>query len=252
MFGFARSKIGIFLCLILGVVFLSSCSVINSLIGEAKVRPPEVSFAGGKLSGLSFDAADFLFDLEILNPNGVGLKMSGFDYNRPSQKVILLITDGEDHETDTLAVAQQAADEGIMLYTIGFGSPQGEPIPEYNTQREVVGFKRDQQGEVVLSKLDEATLQQIAQIGHGRYFRASADGSELEALLGALSTLQKAKLASQMETWAVERFQGFLLVALLALLVSEFIPDRLRQKVALKRAAMSGQTALATAAGSQS
>ena len=81
MFGFARSKIGIFLCLILGVVFLSSCSVINSLIGEAKVRPPEVSFAGGKLSGLSFDAADFLFDLEILNPNGVGLKMSGFDYN---------------------------------------------------------------------------------------------------------------------------------------------------------------------------
>jgi len=177
--------------------------------------------------------------------------MSGFDYNRSSQKVILLITDGEDHETDTLAVAQQAAEQGIMLYTIGFGSPQGEPIPEYNGAGEVVGFKRDQQGEVVLSKLDEATLQQIAQIGSGQYFRASADGSELDALISGLNTLQKAKLATQLETWGIERFQNFLLIALLALLVSEFIPDRLRQKVSRKRAAMSGQTVLSTATGTQ-
>ncbi len=183
--------------------------------------------------------------------DAIRMAMSGFDDNRSSQKVILLITDGEDHETDTLAVAQQAADRGIMLYTIGFGSPQGEPIPEYNGAGEVVGFKRDQQGEVVLSKLDEATLQQIAQIGSGQYFRASADGSELDALISELNTLQKAKLATQLETWGIERFQNFLLIALLALLVSEFIPDRLRQKVSRKRAAMSGQTVLSTATGTQ-
>jgi len=174
--------------------------------------------------------------------------MTGFDYNRSSQKVIVLITDGEDHKANALAVAQQAAGQDIMLYTIGFGSPQGEPIPEYNAQGEVVGFKRDQQGEVVLSKLDEATLQQIAQVGNGRYFRASADGSELDALVGELNTLQKAKLATQLETWGIERFQNFLLVALLALLVSEFIPDRLRLKASRKRAAMS---ALSPAAGAQ-
>jgi Ca-activated chloride channel family protein len=177
--------------------------------------------------------------------------MSGFDYNRSSQKVILLITDGEDHETNTLAVAHQAADQGIMLYTIGFGSSDGEPIPEYNAQSEVIGFKRDQQGEVVLSKLDETTLQQIAQIGNGQYFRASADGSELDTLIGEMDTLQQAKLATQLETWGIERFQSFLLVALLALLVSEFIPDRLRRKAGQKRAAMSGQTVLSPAAGPQ-
>jgi Ca-activated chloride channel family protein len=177
--------------------------------------------------------------------------MSGFDYNRPSQKVIVVITDGEDHEADTLALAQQAADQGILLYTIGFGSPQGEPIPEYNAQGEVIGFKRDQQGEVVLSKLDEATLQQLAQIGHGQYFRASADGSELDALISELNTLQKAELATQLETWGIERFQNFLLVALIALAVSEFIPDRLRQKARRKRAAMSGQAVVPSAAGSQ-
>jgi len=167
--------------------------------------------------------------------------MSGFDYNRASQKVILLITDGEDHEADTLDVAQQAADQGIILYTIGFGSPQGEPIPEYNAQGEVVGYKRDQSGEVVLSKLDETTLQQIAQLGSGKYYRAAADGSELGALVSELNTLQKGELASQIETWGIDRFQGFLAVALVALIAMELIPDRVRERVAKRRAAVGSQ-----------
>jgi Ca-activated chloride channel family protein len=175
--------------------------------------------------------------------------MAGFDHNRPSQKVIVLITDGEDHAEDTLAVAREAADQGILLYTIGFGSPQGEPIPEYNAAGEVAGFKRDQQGEVVLSKLDEATLQQIAETGHGQYFRAAADGSELDTLVSALNTLQKAEIATQLESWGIERFQSFLLLALLALVVSEFIPDRLRRKAAQKRAVMNGQSTQPVAAG---
>jgi Ca-activated chloride channel family protein len=167
--------------------------------------------------------------------------MSGFDYNRASQKVIVLITDGEDHDTDTLALAQQAADQGIMLYAIGFGSPQGEPIPEYNDQGEVIGYKKDQAGEVVLSKLDEATLQQIAQIGNGKYFRATVDGSELGALVSELNTLQKGELSSQIETWGIERFQGFLAAALIALVVMELIPDRVRGRVAKKRGAVGSQ-----------
>ena len=55
--------------------------------------------------------------------------MRGFDMNRPSQKVIVLITDGEDHEGDALAMARTAAEQGIRIYTIGFGSPEGEPKP---------------------------------------------------------------------------------------------------------------------------
>jgi len=174
--------------------------------------------------------------------------MSGFDYNRASQKVILLITDGEDHEADTLDVAQQAADQGIILYTIGFGSPQGEPIPEYNAQGEVVGYKRDQGGEVVLSKLDETTLQKIAQIGSGKYYRAKADGSELGALVSELNTLQKGELANQIETWGIDRFQGFLAVALVALIAMELIPDRVRERVAKRRAAV-GRQPLSAASG---
>jgi len=167
--------------------------------------------------------------------------MSGFDFNRNSQKVIVLITDGENHEADAMTVAEEAAKQGVRLYTIGFGSPQGEPIPEYNAEGEAVGYKKDMQGQTVLSKLDEETLQHIAQIGHGKYFRATADGSELAALASDLQALQHGELSTQTETWGVERFQGFLVVALAALFAMELIPDRVRRSVTRRRPAMGGQ-----------
>ena len=151
--------------------------------------------------------------------------MSGFDMNRPSQKVIVLITDGEDHEGEALSQARAAAGQGIKLYTIGFGSPQGEPIPEYDQRGEVIGYRKDQNGEVILSRLDETTLQQIAEIGGGQYFRATAAGSELSAVVEELATLQEAKIASVLETRGIERFQAFLLAALVLMIAIELIPD---------------------------
>ena len=167
--------------------------------------------------------------------------MSGFDANRASQKVIVLITDGEDHQGDALEMAQMAAEQSALIYTIGFGSPQGEPIPEYDQRGEIVGYKKGADGQVVLSRLDEATLQQIAEAGGGTYFRATADGSELAALLEELGALQKAELATHLEIRGIERFQTFLLLAVALLIVMELIPDRVLRKVAGKRAAMHEQ-----------
>jgi Ca-activated chloride channel family protein len=171
--------------------------------------------------------------------------MRGFDLNRPSQKVIVLITDGENHEGDALTMAKTAAQQGIRIYTIGFGSPEGEPIPEYDDRGEITGYKKDQNGEVVLSRLDEATLQQIAEVSSGQYYRATATGSELEALTQELNTLQTADLASVLEVRGIERFQFFLLIGLAALVAAELIPDRVlrdvKRKVAEKRVAMRRQ-----------
>jgi Ca-activated chloride channel family protein len=164
--------------------------------------------------------------------------MAGFDLSRTSQKVIVLITDGEDHGGDALAMAETAAGQGILLYTIGLGSQEGEPIPEYDARGEIIGYKQDQQGEVVLSRLDQVTLQQIAEIGGGRYFHATADGSELGALVDELNALQKAKLSSQLEILGIERFQPFLLAALALMIAIELIPDRIVTRVTRKRAAM--------------
>lgn len=152
---------------------------------------------------------------------------SAFDQNQNSQKVLVLMTDGEDRETDPLVAAREAAEEDVLIYTIGFGTPEGEPIPEINQSGEVIGYKQDQNGQMVLSQLDESTLQEIADTGHGRYYRAGADGRELDSLLAEIDQLQKAQLQTRYETRFIERYQIFLLIALVALILSEFIPDRL-------------------------
>jgi len=149
-----------------------------------------------------------------------------FDESLDNQKVLIVMTDGEDRETDPMAAAQEAADAGVLIYTIGFGTPEGEPVPETNEYGEVIDFKRDQNGEVVLSKLDEGTLQAIAKTADGKYYRATAGGSELDSLLGEIDNLQRAQLQSRFETTYIERFQIFLALALGALILAEFIPDR--------------------------
>jgi Ca-activated chloride channel family protein len=152
--------------------------------------------------------------------------LEGFNWQRASQKVIVIMTDGEGHEGDPLEAARQAAEMDVLIYTIGFGSPKGEPIPEHNTAGEITGYKKDAQGEIILSKLDEVMLQQIALAAGGQYYRASAAGNELSALAAELDNLQKTELESRFETRHIERFQIFLLVALLAIIVGEVIPDR--------------------------
>ncbi|MEZ4862530.1 MAG: VWA domain-containing protein [Caldilineaceae bacterium] len=155
----------------------------------------------------------------------------GFDPHRSNQKVMIIMTDGEDHEADVMPAAQNAAEQGIIIYTIGFGSPQGEPIPEFDDQDKLTGYKKDANGAPVLSKLDEVTLQQIALATHGRYFRAGASGAELDALAGELDRLQKAQLESRFTVQKIERYQIFLSVAILALLLAELIPERVRQRM---------------------
>ena len=157
--------------------------------------------------------------------------LAGFNRQTASQRVVLLMTDGEDHGGDALEAAGRAAEEGVVVYAVGFGSPEGEPIPEKDAGGQVVGFKKDERGEVVLSKLDEVTLQQIARETGGRYYRATADGSALDALASEIDSLQKASLQSEFETRNIERFQVFLAVALLALVVAELVPDRVTERL---------------------
>lgn len=155
---------------------------------------------------------------------------AGFDEELNNQKVLVIMTDGEDHETDPLTMAQKAADDDILIYTIGFGTPDGEPVPETNQFGDVVGYKRDQNGEVVLSRLDESTLQGIAQTANGKYYRATADGRELDSLLSEIDNLQRAQLSSRFETTYIERYQIFLALALGALIIAELIPERKRKE----------------------
>ncbi len=154
---------------------------------------------------------------------------NAFDPNLTSQKVLIVMTDGEDAETDPMLAAQEAADAGVMIYTIGFGTAEGEPVPETDASGNIIGYLTDANGEVAISRLDEATLQQVAEVGNGHYYQASAGGSELDALLNEIDGLQREQLESRFETTQIERYQLFLWLALAALIAIELIPDRVRQ-----------------------
>ena len=153
-----------------------------------------------------------------------------FDEKLASQKVLIVMTDGEDVETDPVDAAKEAADQGVLIYTIGFGTPDGEPVPETDRSGQVIGFKQDADGNPVISRMDETTLQKIAQVGGGEYYRATPAGGELESLLTEIDGLQKAELQSRLAVRRIERYQLFLALALLALIAAELIPDRLERK----------------------
>lgn len=171
--------------------------------------------------------------------DAVRTALSGFDDNSSSQRVIVLITDGEAHEPGTVEAVQQAAEEGVVFYTIGFGSPEGAPLPDFDTQGNYQGEKRDAAGNIVLSRLDEATLQEIAAVGNGQYFRASAGGGELDALVTSLEQLQQGTVGTQLEVRRIERFQMFLAGALALLVIATLIPERVsrRKLAAMEQAA---------------
>ena len=103
-----------------------------------------------------------------------------FDQKDRKHKVLILITDGEEHREDAIDEAEKAADEGIIIYTIGIGSPEGVPIPLYDRNGNRKGFKKDRQGNVVTTKLDVSTLQKIAFTTDGKYYIATSGENELE------------------------------------------------------------------------
>jgi Ca-activated chloride channel family protein len=149
-----------------------------------------------------------------------------FEKNEQQFKVLILVTDGEGTEGDPIVEAQEAAKQGIRIYTVGVGTPQGEPIPEFDDSGNQTGFKKDERGQVVLSKLDEVTLQKIALSANGKYFRAGPVHMELDDLFGELSKLEKKEMEGRLFTDFEQRFHYFLLPAFLLLLVEMALPSR--------------------------
>ena len=152
--------------------------------------------------------------------------MVGFSNERESQRIIVIMTDGENHEDDPITAARRAAEEGAVIYTVGFGSPDGGPVPEFDDQGNITGFRQDVQGRTVVSRIDEIALQQIADSGGGRYFRAAEHGA-MANLADEIRSFQDEALQSEFNQRKVERFQLFLLAGALCLVLVEVMADSL-------------------------
>ena len=139
-----------------------------------------------------------------------------FGGNSENSRVIILITDGETHDNDALEVAEQAAKDGIRIFTIGIGTPEGAPI------RINGDFIRDEKNEMVVSKLDENLLQQIASVTGGAYVRASKQSIGLDEIVSEINRMEQSELSTLKFEEYDEQFPP-LLWAALVLLVIEFL-----------------------------
>ncbi len=154
------------------------------------------------------------------------LAVATFEERSGTAEIIVLITDGENHEGDPLPVADEAAEKGIVIHAIGYGDPiEGAPVPIYDEAGNVVDFKKDRFGQVVVSRLDEMILQEITARTSGLYQRASAGGIEIVNLINQINAVEAGEIGNRTETHGVERFGIFVALALLALSMEMLLPE---------------------------
>ncbi len=141
-----------------------------------------------------------------------------------ANKAIIVITDGENHEDDPLTAAKEAVERGIVVHTIGMGLPQGTPIPVIrNGQTE---YMRDNNGNVIITKLDESMLEQISAAGNGIYVRANNAQIGLNVLFEEINKLEKEEIDTLVYSEYDDQFQYFFAIGVLLLLLDLVILER--------------------------
>ena len=150
-----------------------------------------------------------------------------FGEQSDASRAIILITDGENHEDDAVAVAKRAKEEGIQVLVVGIGKPEGSPIPLPGTN----SFRKDRNGNVVVSKLNEEMCREIAQAGGGIYVRCDNSNTATKAIQKELDKLATQEIETQVFTDYNEQFQSFALIALLLLVIDFFIFNRKNKSI---------------------
>ena len=143
-----------------------------------------------------------------------------FSTQSERSRAIILITDGEDHEGDALEAAKTIAEQGIRIYCIGVGSPQGKPIPLKGG-----GLMKDKNGDIVVSRLDEDILQEIAGIGGGKYVRAGNTEFGLNPIIEDIRTIDKEQFNSVVFEDFDEQYMYFFAIALFFLILEFLVPE---------------------------
>ena len=152
----------------------------------------------------------------------IDLAMKRFTPNEGVGRAIVLITDGENHEGGAVEAAKAAAEKGVRVFVLGVGSPDGSPIPVEGTNE----FRRDKDGNVVVTRLNEEMCREIAQAGNGMYVRVDNTNNAEKALNAEINKLAKADVETQVFTEFDEQFQVLAWLALLLLAAELMILNR--------------------------
>lgn len=152
--------------------------------------------------------------------DAIRLCIKSFSAQSEKSRVIVVISDGENHEDDPLEAARQAAELGIRIYTIGVGSPEGQPIPVDG------GLLRDKDGEIVVTRLDEETLRQIAKTGGGAYIHAGGEEFGLNPIIQDIRRMEDEEFGSIVFEEYDELYMYFFGIALFFFVLEMLIGER--------------------------
>ncbi len=177
------------------------------------------------------DAAKLFLD--IIEPNmiprpgtniakAIEVSSTLFNPKEETHKALILFTDGDNLEGDPLTAVNKAVEQGIKIFTVGIGTPEGTPIPESSTGG--VTYKKDKDGNIVITRLADRLLLLIAKAGNGRFFRT--EGHYIERLIDELNAIKKKEFGGGEYVQFEERYQYFLLIAFGLIFLSIFLSDR--------------------------
>lgn len=157
--------------------------------------------------------------------SAIDLAMETFSNDDTKSKALIIITDGENHEDDAVAEAKIAAEKGIIIHTIGMGSSSGGPIPIYENGK-MSGYRKDNQGNVIMTKLNSQMLQEIASVGNGEFVFADIADVNLTDLITNIAKMEKQEYGTKKFTEFDDKFQIFLLIVVFIILFEFFISDK--------------------------
>lgn len=152
--------------------------------------------------------------------DAINTAMRSFSSQSEKSRAIIVITDGENHEDDPVAAAKQAAEMGVRVFTIGVGSPEGKPIPMDGE------LLKDKDGNIVVTRLDEKVLQEVAQAGNGVYVRAGNSEFGLNPIIDDIKRMEDEKYSSIVFEEYDEQFMYFLAIALFFFVIEMLVGDR--------------------------
>ena len=150
----------------------------------------------------------------------IGTAMKSFSLQSEKSRAVIVITDGENHEDDPVEAARQAAELGVRVFTIGVGSPEGKPIP---FEGELL---KDKNGEIVVTRLDESILKDVADAGNGLYVRAGTSEFGLNPLIAEIKKMEDEKYSSVVFEEYDEQFMNFFAIALIFFVLEMLVGDR--------------------------
>jgi Ca-activated chloride channel family protein len=198
--------------------------------GEAYVQlPVTTDYAAAKLF-LDNISTDIVPTQGTAIGAAIELGMKSLSLTSGSGKAMILMTDGENHEDDAVAAAESARKKGVNIHVIGLGLPEGASIPILKDGKSV-GVHMDETGKPVISKLNEAMCKEIATAGNGVYVRASIGNTGLNIVMNEVGKMQKSTFDSKNFKSYEDRFQVFLSIALILLMIEFFVSNRKNRKL---------------------